>query len=206
MLKDPWSLRQTGVYHQYRGDTNQSRWIFINPSDPLKTQITGFVEIQDSKVSVDQCSMDSWALHVHLLLQLGSNWTEYIEYLGWELREQNNKACYSSVECTEGHSYTVSYADLQELHILEAKFQTAKATIISSIDIAKGCRSHLVAHEDCIQPDPTSNWERIHYLLDVYEADMNRHLAQLQALESRLKSTLKLVGDKQRALPNLSKV
>ncbi|KAL2821011.1 hypothetical protein BDW59DRAFT_164416 [Aspergillus cavernicola] len=191
-LKDPWSLRQTGVYHQDRGSANQSRWILINPSDVLKPQITGLVGTEAGKGNSDQDGTGSWALHIQLLLKLGSNWAEYIEYLGSELGAQNDKACYSRVDCSKDQSYTLSYADLQELHMLQAKFQTAEATVNSCLSNAKGCRIHLQAHAE-LQCGPRLNWGLIFHLFDTYEADMVGHLTQLQALQARLKSTLGLL-------------
>jgi hypothetical protein len=78
-LSDPWSLRQTGVYQQLCNGLQTSRWILLNLSESTKLHLKDFVESRPNC-----CHL---ALHAELLLTLGSNWAEYIEYLSSELRK-----------------------------------------------------------------------------------------------------------------------
>ncbi|KAL3461778.1 hypothetical protein BJX64DRAFT_151707 [Aspergillus heterothallicus] len=187
-LKDPWSLRQTGVYHQYSGQLGSPRWVVINPSAKLGHDIIGHVGIATEDSISRSDSVKTWSLHAELLFKLGSNWTEYVEYLASELAAQNNKACYSSIDSAESQGYTLAYADLQELHLLQAKIQTAATTLTSCIDNGKGCRTHIKIHAE-----RDSNLRRVFHLFDTYEADMVRNLSQVRALETRLKCTLDLL-------------
>ncbi|KAL5334455.1 hypothetical protein BJX70DRAFT_17930 [Aspergillus crustosus] len=186
-LKDPWSLRQTGVYHMYCGRTKHSRWVLINPNDGLKTLLKNSSAIDPEVSSSGQQSIQTWTFYVQLLLTLGSDWTDYIDYLGSELQEQNNKACYSLPDDNQAKGYTLSYADLQELHMLQAKLQTAEATLNSCLSISKGSRAHLEVHFN------QANLRYVFQQFDIYEAEMSRHLAQISALQIRLKRTLDLL-------------
>jgi hypothetical protein len=73
-----------GVYHQFCSRLKLSRWVFINPADRLKSHITSLPRNKSGPGIIN----NNFALHVELLLLMGSQWTEYIEYLGSELREQ----------------------------------------------------------------------------------------------------------------------
>jgi len=79
-LSDPWSLRQTGVYHQLSEEMKKSRWMFLNLPSQLKLQLGSFIESR-----LDRCFL---VLHVKVLQTLASSWPDYIEYLRTELRKQ----------------------------------------------------------------------------------------------------------------------
>lgn len=88
-LNDPWSLRQMGVYHHLRNSLQTSGWILLNPADRTKSQVKEFFEPRS-----DRCHL---ALHAKFLLSMACNWTEYIEYLGAELRKHVSDVTYLPV-------------------------------------------------------------------------------------------------------------
>jgi hypothetical protein len=77
-LSDPWSLRQTGVYHQLNKNLTSSHWILLNLAHHTRLDLEGYFQSTPNQFPL--------SLHVQLLTLLGSNWTEYIEYLGSALR------------------------------------------------------------------------------------------------------------------------
>ncbi|KAL4879759.1 hypothetical protein BJY04DRAFT_219846 [Aspergillus karnatakaensis] len=184
-LKDPWSLRQTGVYHQYCDTGNQSRWVLLNPNERLRNLVTSHSQTTPEGPTPYGSSLSSWGLDIQLLVSLGLGWPDYIEYLQSELSRLNDAVCYSSVDSFKPQPYTLAYADLQELHILQPKFQTAETALSSCLSIAKGLRTHLD-----VQGGP--NLSRVLQSLDAYEVDIARHLTQLHTLDTGLKRTIDL--------------
>lgn len=91
-LQDPWSLRQTGVYHQFSGEMATSRWIFLNLGESLQRFPQDFLV---AKIANEHCQL---GLHVRLLNILGSNWIEYIEYLELELRKLVRTTIFLNIE------------------------------------------------------------------------------------------------------------
>ena len=85
-LRDPWSLRQFGVYHQLCKALDTSRWILLNPTERIQSHLRHFFESRSDRRHL--------ALHIELLLFTGSNWTEYIEYLSAELKKHVSKSTY----------------------------------------------------------------------------------------------------------------
>lgn len=79
-LPDPWSLRQTGIYHQMVNDQLGSRWIVLDLQGDLQANLKDFLE--------SRTDYSHLAMHLELLIAMGSNWSEYIEFLGSELRKQ----------------------------------------------------------------------------------------------------------------------
>jgi len=78
-LKDPWSLRQLGVYHQISSDYRSSHCILLDLAKHAEPYLNDFIESSSGR--------SKFAFHVELLVSLSSNWTEYIEYLDSELRD-----------------------------------------------------------------------------------------------------------------------
>jgi len=78
-LKDPWSLRQLGVYNEISDDFSRSHCVLLDLAKHAEPHLREFVEASPGRSRL--------AFHIELLLHLGSNWTEYIEYLEMQLRE-----------------------------------------------------------------------------------------------------------------------
>lgn len=99
---------------------------------------------------------------------------------------------YTSGTCEQNAGYLVSYADLQEMHALEAKIRRAKAAVQSCLDIGTGCLNHTCAHTALVSRN--SDDEMGLALLEVYQTEMQHRLNSLNELETQTKSTLGLVS------------
>ncbi len=78
-LKDPWSLRQLGVYNQISSDFNGSQWIFLDLAAHVESSLKKFIQENPQRSRL--------ALHIELLVSLCPNWGGYIEFLNTELRD-----------------------------------------------------------------------------------------------------------------------
>lgn len=79
---DPYSLRQTGVYHKHAGATNQSTWIILQPSKEMHRRVE---EIFKNAQCSDILNKNPMLLHVVFLSSMASCWDEYVEGLRLEL-------------------------------------------------------------------------------------------------------------------------
>ena len=70
---DPWSLRQTGVYQQYRSD-GRSRWVLLNYSQYMEDRVEA--ALQESCHS--KCHEIPLQLHLFIILAATRNWEGYI--------------------------------------------------------------------------------------------------------------------------------
>lgn len=83
--KDPWSFRQTGVYHKSSKANNVNKVLLIHPTDEsaAETKIEGLVS------SSHKAALTRHPLHIHLLI-LSSylfHWQDYIESKADELEQ-----------------------------------------------------------------------------------------------------------------------
>ncbi|KAK0783111.1 hypothetical protein LTR91_015579 [Friedmanniomyces endolithicus] len=185
-LRDPWSSRQMALYHQHSSDAEPSRWIMLNVSTSTRTKLDRFLASEDTQC----CNL---ALHARLLDSLGQNWTAYIEDLTVALLEQDNKASYCSIDKSrENHGFTVTYHDLQEMHMLQAKIDRASVAVEACVEIGRKCLTHF-ERVDELTPACSASRQSCRAKIGVYVSDMARHSQALQRLDRRLKGILDLV-------------
>ena len=77
-LKDPWSVRQLGVYHQVSHDFLASKFVLLDLASHAVPTLKDFIE--------SGSDLSTFAFHILLQCHLSSNWADYIEYLDSELR------------------------------------------------------------------------------------------------------------------------
>ena len=73
---DPFSIRETGVYHSFLADTQVSNWIFIQASEPLEGRLQKCFEHADETIPLLQ-----FKLHGMVLQVVSEGWRDYIVYL-----------------------------------------------------------------------------------------------------------------------------
>ena len=84
-LDDPWSCRQSAIYHRYELLNGRSNWIIIQHARSL--DIAG--EVTDHGKLLHP--MD---LHLHFISTLCESWRQYLNYLADRLKD-----CVSMVSC-----------------------------------------------------------------------------------------------------------
>lgn len=80
---EPWSIRQTVIYHKYRGDVTSSNWIMISASPQLKLSLDRY-----SRNCMDFASLNPFEVHVIVLETILTNWRLCIMDLTEEISEQ----------------------------------------------------------------------------------------------------------------------
>lgn len=76
LLKDPFSIREIGVYHKSCDEGRKSDWILLNQPEALSDRLSIAVRELDSSKPLDQ-----FRLHVFILLHFSEDWRDYIGYL-----------------------------------------------------------------------------------------------------------------------------
>lgn len=98
---NPWSIRQTAVYHGRRPDesssllvsikTAPSMLLIIAPTSNAEMRMTAYLEER----ATDKRQMSSWDLHRIIISDSLSGWQDYMTSLEARLREQ---VCFPSIE------------------------------------------------------------------------------------------------------------
>lgn len=82
---DPWSLRQTAVYHQIDLKNGRSCWILLQASNDIRVRLDRglYGKVQGS----NNVGVDPVLLHVGFVSAMACNWSKYIEHLHMELAD-----------------------------------------------------------------------------------------------------------------------
>ena len=75
---NPWSIRQTAVYHQYcrAQDMNTSTWLFVAPSERARQSV------EEYTIGLsDLTTLNPFEIHLVILESSLANWRSYIIYL-----------------------------------------------------------------------------------------------------------------------------
>jgi hypothetical protein len=74
--KDPFSIRETGIYHRFDSETQESIWIFMQASDALKDRLRRTYERSNDTVPMNQ-----FLMHASIFHSVSEYWRDYLVYL-----------------------------------------------------------------------------------------------------------------------------
>ena len=154
---DPWSLRQTAVYHQFHQEDGRSCWIILQIATGMRIRLEQ--ALSDKRYRNRRDGVDPVRLHIDFLSAMASNWARYLEYLhaqlaklvsvmrssSWSYRahgNQDEKACHSRVGSSAPADYLVTFEDCQQLQLLRQKLLRTSSTLDACLDTAQGCAEH----------------------------------------------------------------
>lgn len=80
---EPWSIRQTAIYHRFRANSMASTWVLISASQRAEQCIDRYV-----KSCVDLSPLNPFEIHLILLDTIIANWRPYIVSLTDRIRQQ----------------------------------------------------------------------------------------------------------------------
>jgi hypothetical protein len=76
---DPWSIRQTGIYHRWNTKSGHSVWIIVQPSQDALDELKR--ALYSTGTSCGCSARKSLSLHALLLISSSENWSKYIKDL-----------------------------------------------------------------------------------------------------------------------------
>jgi len=74
--KDPFSVREVGVYQKYSAETQECQWIFLQASDQLKDRLKRTFERSSHTIPLNQIQM-----HALIIGSVSEEWRDYLVYL-----------------------------------------------------------------------------------------------------------------------------
>jgi len=90
---DPWSLRQTAVYHQFHQKDGRSCWIILQIATGMRVRFEQ--ALSDKRYRNRRDGVDPVRLHLGFLSAMASNWARYLECLQAQLAELVSSTCSS---------------------------------------------------------------------------------------------------------------
>ncbi|RVD86402.1 uncharacterized protein DFL_004679 [Arthrobotrys flagrans] len=133
--KDPFAIRQTGVYHKYDPQAKRSVWIFIQPSESLKERLDAlFSRYKDNPIDLAL----QIEIHFLVLMHAAKNWRPYIKYLEDAFSRITEKGFYSDLNPeTNSSDPKINFSDVREIHYFMDKLRTRLQLIQMDYQIAK---------------------------------------------------------------------
>ncbi len=189
---DPWSLRQTGIYHKFRLGAPRSCWILLQPT---KYSCMRLEHVLEKFVPGNKNWLEAIVrAHNALLTSMMHNWPEYIQYLGSRLDElvccllenmtlessrfiKDEKACFSRIGKKKRFDFEVTFADRQRVHRLQEKLRQCRFVLNSCIDVASKCAAHCdgLSAVPKKRPQDISNIRIVHPIHRKAQTDCSRH-------------------------------
>ncbi|TGJ81222.1 hypothetical protein E0Z10_g7549 [Xylaria hypoxylon] len=184
---DPWSPRQTAVYHHYHASGNRSSWILIKPSahleEPLQAELEG--------VSRLTLSGKSRAARLHVMFTNFAlrNWPDYIAAQRTKVEEFEAKSFFSEVDHIQPDDYDLRFQDRQNLQRLKQRLLRAAAMLDATIDLQARIRGFLNRNGDDALKDA------ITVELDDFDAEAKYYRRCISDLQQRASDTMSLLLD-----------
>ncbi|KAF4629509.1 hypothetical protein G7Y89_g8640 [Cudoniella acicularis] len=117
--KDPWSVRQTTIYHKYHGETET--WVFISASRSAEAKVTQYIKDFPLRYTKNKNPFD---LHVVLIDLALENWRWYIKSLVERIAEYSSRIIAATVGKGKNSffiGFELNVEDRQMLKIIEDK-------------------------------------------------------------------------------------
>ncbi|KAF2827276.1 hypothetical protein CC86DRAFT_405410 [Ophiobolus disseminans] len=121
---DPFSIRQTGVYHKFQASSEPNIWLLLHPPENLSRRFAQACTHPQASEPVAQARYHALVFHC-----LSDNWREYVNYLEETFTTSMDRGCFSNLsepsEVGEGMN-DVSFGDIRQLQIMTDKLEKLK--------------------------------------------------------------------------------
>ncbi|KAL4812940.1 hypothetical protein BDW67DRAFT_193159 [Aspergillus spinulosporus] len=137
--KDPFSVRETGVYHGFDAETQQTQWVIIQPSQELQERTRDyFTHPHESQVE------SQIRIHGIIFQSATQAWREYLVYLEATFSKMVLRGFYSNLteHKVEG-DFQADFADIRELQLFTDKLEKLDQVLQRNIDIGREIQSFL---------------------------------------------------------------
>ncbi|KAH6682672.1 hypothetical protein B0J14DRAFT_673055 [Halenospora varia] len=194
---DPWSLRQTGVYHQYSGrgdDDTKNLWVLLHPVNE-SVVCSRLESAASSDLGVEEMKFNPMRLHLLIFSSYIDNWRLYLHDITRQFLMLEDKLMTSKLRERE-----LNFETLQTLSHLAGKLipipailQASASTIVSIREmnerLRKLDRERPLSQVELLRMDKTE-----HHLY-VTESRLKGYLAGFQVLHGRIENLKKFLAD-----------
>jgi len=181
--KAPWSFRHTGIYHHHASDFDLYVLLHPNKHSVVESRLLQILEIEPSTASHQPRSLDfiqgPYQLHMLLLSSYFDNWRWYFRYLGDKFSIENGRAMIVKPENADARS---SFRSVQNLRNINDFTLFAKACCICNLKVVEQLNGSAVT--------PLKGASE----LEVFMTMLRGYVESSDALESRIRNSIDLVG------------
>ncbi|MCJ1462465.1 hypothetical protein MMC07_001067 [Pseudocyphellaria aurata] len=138
---DPFSIRETGIYHKWDRSEGQHVWIFMQASDTTKAG----VERLCSQIP----ELRQFQIHAAILLGASENWRHYTNYLEKHFSKLVDRSFFAKVDApvTQGE-LSVDFSDIQNLQIFTDKLHQISHILMLNMNVGSQIQNFIRATLD----------------------------------------------------------
>ncbi|KAF5876967.1 uncharacterized protein Bfra_001325 [Botrytis fragariae] len=204
---NPWSIRQTAVYHGRKHDgisalpvsikSTPSVLLIIAPTSNAEMRMTAYLEER----AADKRQTLSWNLHRLVVSDSLSGWPDYMASLEARLREQTNLIICAPDDMEEEPSseHGIGFGSRQELKVLEDFVLDLLMILRTKVETITGLRDQCKEYANEFGKQMEIEERASHYLIlrefDEYVKDAESYLGRAKDLRDRIQSTVTLLSD-----------
>ncbi|RJE22931.1 hypothetical protein PHISCL_04740 [Aspergillus sclerotialis] len=187
--KDPWSIRQTGVYQKYNFATKSSTWIFLHPAKQSAFQ----TRLEEMLTSSEECSRirdHLFFLHNIFISTSFPHWRDFMAYYEARLLTQHKIIMGSSLN----EPLRINHQTLNTVIFIENRFLTLRTVLHS---VRKAFETIHKANDALCDADifPLSEREGTRQLFDNYINQADEYTQNVSFLHTRAGRTAQLIAD-----------
>ncbi|KAL2820554.1 hypothetical protein BDW59DRAFT_174470 [Aspergillus cavernicola] len=187
--KDPFSVRETGVYHSFDADTQQAQWIFIQASGALQGRLEGYFAMAAESQADAQVQIHG------MIFQCASQaWRDYLVYLEGAFSQLVTPAFFSNVKGPQQEGdIEADFADIRRLQKFADKLECLLQVLQRNIDIAQEVKTFLRRAQKLSPSCFPAVFEDTEGIIDSSILQHRVHSSRIQSLISRAHGTSMLV-------------
>ncbi|PVH75485.1 hypothetical protein DL98DRAFT_536503 [Cadophora sp. DSE1049] len=179
--RDPFSVREVGVYQEYSSVTQKSSWVFLQASEQLQEQLRRTFQ------SVDDTSPPyQFIIHSMILLRVSEDWRDYLNYLEEEFSMLVDRGFYANVKGPQFEGdVEAHYLDIRNLQILTDKLQRLRQILSLNIRLCNQMKDSMASTRMGSPEDLSIRVDRTQAKLDKFLYDQQTSLDRIQTLVLR---------------------
>ncbi|PQE07976.1 magnesium transport transmembrane region protein [Rutstroemia sp. NJR-2017a WRK4] len=117
--KDPFSIREVGVYQQFSSSSQTNSWVILQAPAPLQDRLRRALGNGNDTTPGQQ-----FQLHPMILLCVSEDWRDYLSYLEEEFSLLVDRGFYTNIKGPQFEGdLEADYSDIRKLHLLTDKLQ-----------------------------------------------------------------------------------
>ncbi|KAL4782537.1 hypothetical protein BJX76DRAFT_349272 [Aspergillus varians] len=187
--KDPFVVRETGVYHSFDAETQQTQWVFLQASEELQECVKEYF------ARPEECHAEAQIRMHGMIFQAASQgWREYLVYLEDTFSKMVAKGFYSSLTSAKSvGGFDLECADIRRLQFFNDTLERLLQVLQRNIEIAGQVKCVLERTERLSPPHLSSAFEDTTSSIQASALQHRVHSSRIQSLISRAGGSATLV-------------
>ncbi|KAL3469123.1 hypothetical protein BJX99DRAFT_252226 [Aspergillus californicus] len=187
--RDPFSVRETGVYHSFDAETQQERWILVQASGGLRERLEEYY-MRPAE------SQAGFQIRIHgMIFQCASyEWRDYLVYLEDALSKLFTRGFYTNVTGPQLEGdIEADFADIRQLQLITDKLEQLLQVLQRNIDIGQEVQGFLRRARKLSPSRLSSAFDDTESVVASATLQQRVHSSRIQSLISRAKGAGMLV-------------